>query len=182
EQARQQRRHPDDARGDAGQHLRLRPHGEGEQADHDHEENQGDGPAAALRPHQLQLAPDQRADAEAGSALAPRDHAALPCAEGFSVRVSASSIGSGVWLVATIMPPRARCPANTGSSRYTEAASSPTVGSSSSQRVAPLASTRASAARRFWPEESNRAGTSHNGAMPTARTAASTRTCASRRE
>ena len=76
---------------------------------------------------------------------------------------------------AIAIPPSARCRAISRSSIATLATSSPFAGSSSSHKVAPLATTRASAARRRCPVESRRTGTSAIADRATASSASTAR-------
>ena len=133
QQGGEQGRHPERAAAGSGEQRPVRPDRERKQGRHQQEEEQRQQGRAARR-RKPKLAQDKRGHA--------------------SATVFAPSRAKGWWVAARIAPPAARCAAIAASRRARPSESSPLAGSSSSHKGAPLATTRASAARFFCPVES----------------------------
>src|SRR3979490_594558 len=153
EQACQQCAEPEDRRAEPRQQRQIGPECERHQHYHGEKEQHADQRPAADPQRDLDVSCDQRSE---GSHDAP------------SIRNSLASSPSGVWVAATISPPRARWSRINLANILCPAASSALVGSSSSQIGRRTVSSRAIESRRRCPADRNAAGYSPAWSSPTA--------------
>src|SRR5271166_782209 len=159
EQRRKQGRDPKDRRAEPREKVEVGPQREGHDGDQDQKERGADRSAAPDAPGDAPFT-----DEEGGGG----GHGVVASLSSFAFRSPSEAC-----VAATRRPPASRCACMTVAKADCELASSAVVGSSRSQSGRLATRRRASAARRFWPAESARAGKSTTCARPTRASAAS---------